>query len=446
MNENAVCAKAESIRSVLRYLDRFKNAVAVIYLDDRILDSPLFTSYIRDIRLIHQAGLQVLIVPGARKRIDEVLIASNIPWKMHNGCRITGEEAMPLIKMAAFDVSNRVMTGLAGEKCTAVIGNWVRSRRFGVIDGMDYGAAGEIDKVDIDAVRTILTSAFIPIFPCIGWSAAGKPFNISSVRLATEIAVQFKADKLFFIAPGAEITEDVFSIPPDTALADDGHIPALNLEETQAFIAKNEAAIDGASGGEVVRLLFAALEACTCGVSRAHILNGEIDGALPAEIFSDFGSGTMIYKNNYGGIRNMMLEDTSAVLNLMQPFIERGILLPRTQAMVAAEYKDYIVFELDGGIRACAALHRYDDGQCEIAALAVSEAFASIGTGPKLLGFLIERAREEKAKSVFALTTQAADWFEMSGFLPDDIDTLPPKRKAEWDPARASKLYRLMLQ
>jgi amino-acid N-acetyltransferase len=129
----------------------------------------------------------------------------------------------------------------------------------------------------------------------------------------------------------------------------------------------------------------------------------------------------------------------------MQPFIERGILLPRTQAKIAAEHKDYIVFELDGGIRACAALHRYDDGQCEIAALAVSEAFASIGTGPKLLGFLIERAREEKAKSVFALTTQAADWFEMSGFLPDDIGTLPLKRKAEWDPARGSKLFRLIL-
>jgi amino-acid N-acetyltransferase len=360
---------------------------------------------------------------------------------MRNGCRITGEEAIPAIKMAAFDVSNRIMTALAGEKRTAVIGNWVRARHYGVIDGVDYGAAGEVDKIDTDAVRTILANGFIPIFPCIGWSATGKPLNISSSRLATEIAVQFKADKLFFIAPGAEITSEHFSIPTQIELADDGHIPALNLEETKVFIEQNKTA----AAQELMQLLATGLEACTNGVARAHILNGSIDGALPCEIFSDFGSGTMIYKNNYGGIRDMTLEDIPAVLNLMQPFVERGILLTRTQTIISAEYKDYIVFELDGGIRACAALHRYSDGQCEIAALAVNEAFANMGTGPKLLEFLIERAREEKAKSVFALTTQTSDWFEKSGFLPADISLLPEKRKLEWTPERGSKLFRLIL-
>jgi amino-acid N-acetyltransferase len=444
MNELEINNKAESFRSVLRYIDRFKNAVAVIYLDNRILDAPLYTSYIRDIRFIHQAGLRVILVPAARKRIDEVLSSMNIPWQMRNGCRITGEEAIPAIKMAAFDVSNRIMTSLAGEKRTAVIGNWVRARHYGVIDGVDYGAAGEVDKIDTDAVRTILSNGFIPIFPCIGWSASGKPLNISSVRLATEIAVQFKADKLFFIAPGAEITAEHFNIPPQFELADDGHIPALNIEETKAFLDQNNRNKTN-TAEELMQLLTAGLEACTRGVVRTHILNGLIDGALPCEIFSDFGSGTMIYKNNYGGIRDMTLEDIPAVLNLMQPFIERGILLPRTQATISAEYKDYIVFELDGGIRACAALHRYSDGQCEVAALAVNATFAHMGTGPKLLEFLIARAREEKAKAVFALTTQTLDWFEKSGFVPADISLLPEKRKAEWTPERGSKLFRLVL-
>jgi amino-acid N-acetyltransferase len=261
------------------------------------------------------------------------------------------------------------------------------------------------------------------------------------MRLATEIAVQFNADKLFFIAPGAEITSEHFLIPEQIELADDGHIPALNIEETKAFVEQNKTS----TAQELMQLLTAGLEACTRGVVRTHILNGSIDGALPCEIFSDFGSGTMIYKNTYGGIRDMTLEDVPAVLNLMQPFIERGILLPRTQAAISVAYKDYIVFELDGGIRACAALHRYSDGQCEIAALAVNEAFSHMGTGPKLLEFLIERAREEKAKAVFALTTQTLDWFEKSGFLPADISLLPEKRKLEWTPERGSKLFRLVL-
>ncbi|MDR3284133.1 MAG: amino-acid N-acetyltransferase [Treponema sp.] len=436
--------KAEQIRSVLRYIDRFKNAVAVIHLDDRIIDAPLYTSFIRDIRLIHQAGMRVIIVPGARKRIDEILAASHISWEMRQGCRVTGEEAIPLIKMAAFDVSNRVMTALAGEKRTAVIGNWVRARRYGVIEGVDYGTAGDVDRIDAEAVRQILASGFIPIFPCIGWNAAGKPFNISSLRLAAEIAVQFKADKLFCVAPHAHISSDTFTIPEGIGLAEDGHIPALNFEEAQTLIAQNQGNRNGPAQ-ESLALLAAALEACSQGVVRAHILNGETDGALPCEIFSDFGSGTMIYKNNYGGIRNMTPDDIPAVLNLMRPFVEQGILLPRTQAKIAADCADYIVFELDGGIRACAALHQYNDGQAEIAALAVNEAFAHIGTGPKLLDFLIDRARKAKATSVFALTTKTADWFEQSGFQEGAIETLPTKRREKLNPARGSKLFRLVL-
>jgi amino-acid N-acetyltransferase len=423
MQEQVVRLEAEHIRSVLRYMDRFKNTVAVIHLDDRLIDTPLYTSYIRDIHLIYQAGLRVLIVPGARRRIDEILTASGISWEIRRGSRVTSEEAIPLIKMAAFDVSNRVMTALAVERRTAVIGNWVRARRYGVLDGVDYGAAGEVDKIDLAAVRTILDNGFIPIFPCIGWNAAGKPFNISSVRLATEIAVQCGADKLFFITAEAQVEQQ-----------------ALSLEETQALV---DTAPETAGG--ILPLLRAGLESCRQGVTRSHILDGAIDGALPCEVFSDLGSGTMIYQNEYGGIRNMQSEDVPGVCSLMRPFVERGILLPRSQAKIAAEYKDYVVFELDGSIRACAALHLYDASQADIAALAVNEAFARMGTGPKLLRFLLDRARQVKVRSVFALTTQTGDWFEQCGFRQGDIATLPDKRRAAWNPARGSKLFRLDL-
>ena len=103
-----ISSKAENIRDVLRYIRKFKEASVVIYIDDRVINSSLFTSHIRDICMIHEAGLQVIIVPGARKRIDEVLGQENISWDIVDGCRITKEDSMPLIKMAAFDVSNRI--------------------------------------------------------------------------------------------------------------------------------------------------------------------------------------------------------------------------------------------------------------------------------------------------------------------------------------------------
>ena len=123
--------RAERIRDVIRYIRRFKNATVVIYIDDALLASPLFTSHIRDICLIHEAGLQVLIVPGARNRIDQVLNEAKIEWTIKDGCRIADEDAMPLIKMAAFDVSNRIMTALAGENGShRKLGSRSRQGRF----------------------------------------------------------------------------------------------------------------------------------------------------------------------------------------------------------------------------------------------------------------------------------------------------------------------------
>ena len=148
--------KAQNIRDVIRYIQRFQNAVIVIYIDDEIIGSPLFSSHMRDISLIHQAGLKVVIVPGARRRIDQILTESHIEWEFKDNTRITSENAIPQIKMAAFDVSNIVMTSLAAHQITATIGNWVRARAKGVLEGIDYGTAGEIDKLQADAIRKML--------------------------------------------------------------------------------------------------------------------------------------------------------------------------------------------------------------------------------------------------------------------------------------------------
>ena len=97
MTTSPILEKAERIRDVIRYIKRFKNATVVIYLDDDIIDSPLFVSHIRDIALIHQAGLRVILVPGARRKIDEYLSKNGISWAYESGIRITSNEAMPLL-------------------------------------------------------------------------------------------------------------------------------------------------------------------------------------------------------------------------------------------------------------------------------------------------------------------------------------------------------------
>ena len=432
--------KAQQIRDVIRYLQKFKQAIVVIYIDDEIINSSLFSSHMRDISLLHQAGLKVVIVPGSRKRIDQILCESNISWTYKNNIRITNEDAIPQIKMAAFDISNIIMTSLAANHITATIGNWVRARAKGVINGVDYGTAGEIDKIQIDAIKNTLDNGFIPIFPCIGWSSIGKPYNISSITLAEEIAINLKADKLFFLMMNEKISNTNFSIPQSIGLSEEGEIPAMNINELDLFLEKNT----NSNNTKIISLLNTAKNACLNGVTRTHILNGAYDGALPCEIFSDLGSGTMIYSENYGKVRPMTQQDIPSVLSIMNPFIKKQILLPRTEDELLSQLNDYITYEIDECVCACAALHVHQN-QAEIAAVAVDETYSHLGIGPKLIEYLITKAKNLNLQSVFILTTQSADWFEKLGFQSDSIDSLPEERKKFWTPERNSKVYRLKI-
>ena len=438
-----ITEKANQIRDVINYIKVFKNALAVIHIDDEIIDSPLLPNHIHDISLIHEAGIKVIIVPGARRQINNALEEQKISWQIKNGFRITDTHAMPAIKTAAFDVANSIMNILAGEHLTAVIGNWVKARGKGIIDGTDFGSAGEIDKIKIDAIKQTLENGFVPIFPCIGWNDLGKPYNISSMELATQIAIHLKAEKLFFIFPNAQISNDEFSLPDGIAVSQEENIPAMNIETLSKILELNSASEKNSRKEKLLSIFTLAKDACENGVSRIHILDGNSEGILPCEIFSAIGSGTMIFNNGYGDLRPMRDDDIPSVLSLMSPFIKSGILLPRNLQTLKSQLYNYIVYNVDGGIHACAALKKYDDGQMEIYSVAVDEAYSNMGVGPKMINFLLEKAKSGGAKTVFILTTQTADWFEKLGFAADKIDSLPAERRKIWSEKRGSKVFRI---
>ncbi|MCK5198770.1 MAG: amino-acid N-acetyltransferase, partial [Spirochaetales bacterium] len=112
----------EVIREVFTYINRFKGKTFVIKIDNDIIDYEYFPILLKDISILHQSGIKIIIVPGARNRIDEVLTQYNIISKFHNGIRITDSKMISFVKMAAFDVSNKIMTGLSGNNVNALVG------------------------------------------------------------------------------------------------------------------------------------------------------------------------------------------------------------------------------------------------------------------------------------------------------------------------------------
>ena len=73
----------------------------------------------------------------------------------------------------------------------------------------------------------------------------------------------------------------------------------------------------------------------------------------------------------------------------------------------------------------------------------VDSVCSHMGIGPKLINYLLQKAKENDIHSVFILTTQTSDWFEKLGFKISTVDTLPQERKEKWTKERGSKVLRI---
>jgi len=429
------------IHGAIHYQRRFNESTVVFIIDFPVTDHVLFSSMVRDLALLSQIGLRVIIVPGAKEWIDTVLGENKIESHYKNSARITSGKAMPFVQMAAFDSVTRFMTGFSGSRVDAVTGNFVRARGIGVIDGVDMEHTGTVDKFYIDSIRRILELGMVPILPCIGWSPSGKPYNVPSDEIALEASVNLGAVKLFIISLSDGIKKDKYIIPEGIETGENRRIIRLTPSEAESVLAANR----GNGSDKAMAELALAVKACNGGVERVHIIDGGEEGAVLKELFSNLGAGTMIYADEYESIRGTKSRDIPDMLRLMEPLMQQGTLLRRTQEDIREKKEDYAVFEIDGQIHACGALHDWGENQGEIAALATDPDYADLGMGRRIVRYLIDKAKKQGFKRVFVLTTRTHDWFESLGFREAAVETLPEKKRRLYDNSRNSKVFSLNL-
>ncbi|MGE5194430.1 MAG: GNAT family N-acetyltransferase [Deltaproteobacteria bacterium] len=117
--------------------------------------------------------------------------------------------------------------------------------------------------------------------------------------------------------------------------------------------------------------------------------------------------------------------DIRPLAELIEPFVQRKILLPRTIDELALLLPNYFVAEDAGKIVGCAALEIYSSKLAELRSLVVRPEYQGQGVGKRLVEACISRAREEQVLEVMAITS-SEDFFRSCGF---DF-TLPGEKKA----------------
>ena len=124
-------------------------------------------------------------------------------------------------------------------------------------------------------------------------------------------------------------------------------------------------------------------------------------------------------------IRPATTDDVPVLSRFLQPFIDDGVLLPRTRRELSELQATGFIAESANVLVGFAALEVYSRKMAEVRSLAVSPEHQGGGIGKQLVTACVEKAREMGILEVMAITSSES-FFRACGF---DF-TLPGEKKA----------------
>ena len=125
-------------------------------------------------------------------------------------------------------------------------------------------------------------------------------------------------------------------------------------------------------------------------------------------------------------IRRATVEDVKDIQKLVNSHAEKGEMLPRSLGDTCDNIRDFFIYEDEGIILGCCALHVTWVDLAEVKSLAVADEAQGKGMGKKLLDACLEDAQRLAIKKVFALTYKPG-FFEKMGFQQIEKGELPHK-------------------
>src|SRR5579863_3236179 len=101
------------------------------------------------------------------------------------------------------------------------------------------------------------------------------------------------------------------------------------------------------------------------------------------------------------GVRKARMSDIAPLLELINGYAARGIMLPRTEFELSESMRDFVVAESEGRLVGCGALHFYSPTTAEVRSLAVAEDAKTHGVGRRVIDAIIEEAFEYSLDAIF---------------------------------------------
>lgn len=153
-------------------------------------DEKKLSSFLKDFAAVE--GNKIL-VHGGGKLATKMAEQMNVPQQVLDGRRITDAETLKIVTMvyagyinknivAKLQMNNCNAIGLCGADGDAILAH---KRKHPV---MDYGFVGDVDSINTDLIRSLLTQNLTPVFAPITHDQQGQLLNTNADTIAQELA------------------------------------------------------------------------------------------------------------------------------------------------------------------------------------------------------------------------------------------------------------------
>jgi acetylglutamate kinase len=291
-----VVEKAATLIEALPYIQEFKNKIVVVKLGGSVMDNKSYVkSILRDVVFMHTVGMKPVIVHGGGGIISRMMKERGLQPRFVQGLRVTDKETISVVEEALVGIINKELVEIIHEFNGSAEGHSgkdfgivsvkksepvMQQDAKGVIEAVDLGYVGEIDRINTKPIHDMLQRGNIPVIASLGIGPDNMAYNVNADIVAGEMAIALKAEKLVFLTD----VHGVMKNPEDK----DSLISTLQLEMVERLMQ------DGIIAGGMIPKLTACVSAVKSLVKKTHIVDGRMQHSLLLEIFTDEGVGTQI--------------------------------------------------------------------------------------------------------------------------------------------------------
>lgn len=219
----------------------------------------LSDQFFTNIKKLQQAGFKPILVHGGGPAIEEVLKKEKIQTEFVNGLRKTTKEVMDVVEMVLTGVTNNKVTrklNQCGIQAVGLSGSDMNLLRVHPIDFEQYGYVGEVTKVNVHLIHSLLKRGIVPVIAPIGVDEKQNVYNVNADTAAGAVAKALSAKQLIFVT-------DVPGIMKDGKL-----LECVTEKEVEEMIA------DGTIYGGMIPKVKAALNSLGGYLEEAMIIDG----------------------------------------------------------------------------------------------------------------------------------------------------------------------------